>query len=183
MTGLDPANDTILSLSCIITDHALNPLDTAGFDAIVHHDSVVLSAMNPWCIEHHGASGLTAACLASTTTAAQAATDLLAYIKNHVPEKGKALLAGNSVHADKAFLNQGAWAEAGVLGWLHYRILDVSAIKEAVRRWCSPTVLEQAPHKKYAHTAREDILESIDEARFYKELIENVRVGAHINNE
>lgn len=173
MTGLDSSKDTILSISCIITDYALNPLDAAGFDAIIHHDSTALAAMNPWCVEHHGASGLTAACIASTTTATQAASDLLTYVKAHVPEKGKALLAGNSVHADRAFLSRGPWAEAGVLAWLHYRILDVSAIKEAVRRWCSPAVLEQVPTKKNAHTAREDILESLEEAKFYKELIAN----------
>lgn len=180
MTGLDPSKDTILSVSCIITDHALNPLDTTGFDAVIHHGSTALAAMNPWCIEHHGASGLTAACLASTTTTHRAAIDLLNYIKIHVPEKGKALLAGNSVHADKAFLSQGLWAEVGVLSWLHYRILDISAIKEAVRRWCGPTVLEHVPKKKNAHTAREDILESLEEARFYKLLLEQLTIDLNI---
>jgi oligoribonuclease len=80
-----------------------------------------------------GKSGLTAAVIESTTTPQQAASDLLSYIQKHIPEKGVALLAGNSVHADRAFLRKGPYQK--VLDHLHYRILDVSSIKEAARRW------------------------------------------------
>lgn len=88
-----------------------------------------------------------------------------------VPERGIALLAGNSVHADKAFLRKGAFRR--VHDHLSYRILDVSSIKEAVRRWCAEedNVLAGAPVKKCLHLAREDILESIAEARYYRDVI------------
>lgn len=78
-----------------------------------------------------------------------------------------AVLAGNSVHADKAFLAREPYA--AVLDWLHYRILDVSAIKEAARRWGSEELLHAVPAKKEVHLAKDDILESIEEMRFYKE--------------
>ncbi|KAL9112167.1 MAG: hypothetical protein Q9227_003544 [Pyrenula ochraceoflavens] len=177
MTGLDPSRDTILSVACFVTDHSLNLLDPTGYEAIVSHEQSALSQMNEWCIEHHGASGLTRACLESKTNTREAAEGLLAYIKKWVPSAGKALLAGNSVHADKAFLSQGPWSEVNVLGWLHYRILDVSAIKEAVRRWAPSETIDKIPVKKNAHTAKEDILESIEEARFYKQLIEKACVS------
>ncbi|RMJ27780.1 oligoribonuclease [Aspergillus sp. HF37] len=122
--------------------------------------------MSPWCIDTHGRTGLSAAVLQSTTTPSAAATALLGYVQTHVPERRTALLAGNSVHADKAFLARGPYAQ--VLEWLHYRVLDVSAIKEAARRWASDEVLDRVPPKKEVHLAKEDILESIEEMRFYR---------------
>ncbi|EEQ27908.1 Phosphatidylinositol 3,4,5-trisphosphate-dependent Rac exchanger 2 protein [Microsporum canis] len=167
MTGLDPANDKILQICCFITDAQLNLLEPAGFEAVVHQPQDVLDRMNAWCIDTHGRSGLTAASLSSTTTAEEAASDLLAYIKRYVPKQRTALLAGNSVHADRAFLAQQPYAKA--LGWLHYRILDVSSVKEAVRRWSSDEVLRDAPAKKGVHLARDDILESIEEMKYYRQ--------------
>jgi oligoribonuclease len=104
---------------------------------------------------------------ASTTSAAEAADSLLDYIRRHIPAERTALLAGNSVHADKAFLARGPYAK--VLDYLHYRILDVSSIKEAARRWGSEELLRQVPVKREVHLARDDILESIEEMRFYRE--------------
>lgn len=167
MTGLDPTRDTILSIACFITASDLTLLDPAGYTAVISHPAVALSAMNPWCIDVHGRSGLTAACLASQTTAALASADLLAYIQRHVPQPGVALLAGNSVHVDKMFLAREPWA--AVLAHLHYRILDVSSLKEAARRWAPEGMLTGMPRKEGKHEARADILESIAEARFYKE--------------
>lgn len=168
MTGLDPNKDTILSVACFVTNAFLDPLDHHGFEAFIHHDSHALANMNQWCIDTHTASGLVDQCVNSTTTAEDAASDLLAYIKSHVSDKGTALLAGNSVHADKMFLMQSPWNQ--VLDWLHYRILDISAIKEGVRRWCQNDVLQGVPRKALKHTATEDILESIEEARYYQKL-------------
>ncbi|KAF2863878.1 ribonuclease H-like protein [Piedraia hortae CBS 480.64] len=167
MTGLDSESDTIMSLCCFITDYNLNIMDEAGYEAIIHHDQAQLDIMGPWCKKHHAASGLSKACLESSTTAATAALGLLAYIQKYVPEKRKALLAGNSVHADKAFLTKEPWRK--VVKHLHHRILDVSAIKEAARRWAPDEVLKGCPQKLGKHEAREDILESIREARYYKE--------------
>ena len=113
-------------------------------------------------------SGLTAAVIKSSTTPEQAANGLLNYIRHHVPERGVALLAGNSVHADRAFLRKEPYKP--ILDHLHYRILDVSSVKEAARRWC-PRVASATPAKKGMHKAKEDILESIEEAKYYKRAI------------
>ncbi|KAL1953958.1 hypothetical protein VTO42DRAFT_2004 [Malbranchea cinnamomea] len=171
MTGLDPEKDHILQISCFITDADLHLLDTNGFHTTIHQPQSVLDAMNPWCIETHGRTGLTAAVQRSTITPESAASSLLAYIQRYVPRKGVALLAGNSVHADRMFLAKQPYSQ--VLDWLHYRILDVSAIKEAARRWCKDEVLRDAPVKRGVHLAKDDILESIQEMSFYRERIFN----------
>jgi oligoribonuclease (3'-5' exoribonuclease) len=166
MTGLDPENDHILQICCFVTDAQLHLLDPNPFEVIIHQPKPVLDAMGPWCIDTHGKSGLTQAVLASTTSAATAATELLAYIKHYVPDQRTALLAGNSIHADRAFLAKEPYAP--VLEWLHYRLLDVSTIKEAGRRWGSDELLRDAPRKREVHLAREDILESIEEMKYYR---------------
>jgi len=173
MTGLDPSSDTIMSISCILTTSELLPLDPTGFDAIIKHTPQQLSSMSEWCTRTHSASGLWQSCLASTTTAHDAAQSLLAYIKHFIPDPKRALLAGNSIHADRAFLAIKPWDV--VLEHLHYRLFDVSATKEMMRRWASVEVLERAPTKKLAHTAREDVWESLEEARYYKGLIESLK--------
>lgn len=122
-----------------------------------------------WCTKTHGENGLTEAVINSNTTPEQAATGLLSYIRKYIPEPRKALLAGNSVHADKAFLRKEPYKK--VNDHFHHRILDVSTIKEAAKRWSSPEVLDQVPKKRTLHTARDDILESIEEARYYKQAI------------
>jgi len=173
MTGLNPTTDIILSISCFITTHDLNLLDAQGYHAIISTPTSTLTAMSEWCINTHTASGLVTACQAPTAiSATQASDELLTYIKRYIPEPRTALLAGNSVHADKMFLVKQPWS--GVIEHLHYRILDVSAIKEAARRWCSDDVLDRVPRKKNAHTAKEDILESLEEARFYMDLFKRM---------
>lgn len=172
MTGLDPSTDSILSLACFVTDAQLTKLEPNGFEAIIHHDQRRLDQMDAWCTRTHGESGLTAACIASTITAEQAGERLLAYIRQLVPHKSMALLAGNSIHADKSFLMKPPYKQ--VINHLHYRLFDVSAIKEALRRWAPSSVLEKAPLKQNKHTAKEDIEESIEEARYYRGLFERL---------
>ncbi|KAJ9503129.1 Phosphatidylinositol 3,4,5-trisphosphate-dependent Rac exchanger 2 protein [Exophiala xenobiotica] len=172
MTGLDPSTDTIMSISCILTTSDLLPLDTGGFDAVIQHTPSRLANMSEWCVRTHGASGLTQACINSTTTASAAAQALLQYIQQYIPEPRRALLAGNSIHADKMFLMLPPWKP--ILDHLHYRLFDVSALKEMIRRWACPAILENVPVKQLMHTAREDILESLTEARYYKQLIESM---------
>lgn len=173
MTGLDPTKDTILSISCYITNHLLELTEPKGYHAIISTPASSLSAMSDWCIKTHTATGLVAACQSSSAiSASQAASELLTYIQRYITEPRVALLAGNSVHADKMFLMREPWTS--VLEWLHYRILDVSAIKEAVRRWGSESVLEGAPRKKLCHSADEDIQESLEEARYYMGLIQGL---------
>ena len=167
MTGLDPDHDTIISISCFITDAQLNMLDENGRHTIIHHDKAELDAMDDWCTKTHGDSGLTAASIRSKTTPEQAADGLLSYIQNFISEQGHGLLAGNSVHCDKAFLVKPPYVK--VIEYLHYRILDISSLKEAARRWAPDEYLIRIPPKKTLHQAREDILESIEEAKFYRE--------------
>ncbi|OGM41017.1 RNA exonuclease Rex2 [Aspergillus bombycis] len=167
MTGLDSEKDQIIQICCFITDANLQLLDPHGFEIVVHASKATMDNMSQWCIDTHGRTGLTAAVLASTVTPESAASELLAYIQRYVPQPRTALLAGNSVHADKAFLSRGPYAK--VLEWLHYRILDVSTFKEAARRWGADELLAAVPRKKEVHLAKDDILESIEEMKFYKE--------------
>ncbi|KAL0469237.1 oligoribonuclease [Neurospora intermedia] len=168
MTGLDPDQDAIIEIYCFITDEQLNLLDRTGWGTVIHQTKARMDAMDEWCTQVHGNSGLMAAVLASTVTPEQAADGLLAYIQKYVPNKRMALLAGNSVHADRAFLRKEPYDR--VVDHLHYRILDVSSLKEAARRWC-PHIASGAPTKQGLHTAKEDILESIAEARYYRSAI------------
>lgn len=168
MTGLDVDKDEIISICCFITDGQLNLLDDQGWEAVIHMDKSRLDAMDEWCTKTHGVSGLTAASMASDTTAEEAAEGLLSYIESYVPRSRTGVLAGNSVHADKAFLRKPPFDR--VNRHLHYRILDVSTIKEAAKRWAPPETLDQVPLKQGLHQAREDILESIAEAKFYRDI-------------
>ncbi|PSR81591.1 ribonuclease H-like domain-containing protein [Coniella lustricola] len=165
MTGLDPDKDAILEIFCLITNADLDLVDADGWGTVVHQTRARMDEMDEWCTRTHGDSGLTAAVLASDVTPHQAADALLAYIQRFVPDPRRALLAGNSVHADKAFLAKEPYRK--VIDHLHYRILDVSSIKEAARRW-RPQAVADAPRKKGLHQAKDDILESIDEAKHYK---------------
>ena len=167
MTGLDAEKDQILQICCFITDADLRLLDSTGFERVIHQPKSTMDRMNAWCIDTHGRTGLTAAVLASSVTAESAAADLLAYIQRFVPQRQTGLLAGNSVHADKAFLARGPYA--AVLDWLHYRIVDVSTLKEAARRWGSDDLLASVPPKREVHLAKDEILESIEEMRFYRQ--------------
>ena len=167
MTGLDPTKDTIMSIACYITDSDLSPMEHVGFHAFLHHTHAQLDTMGEWCTKQHGHSGLSQKCLDSGTTAEEAASDLLAYIKEYIPDQRRALLAGNSVHADRAFLVRQPYAP--IMAYLHHRILDVSSLKEAARRWAPEGVLAKIPKKAGKHEAKADILESIQEAKFYRE--------------
>jgi oligoribonuclease (3'-5' exoribonuclease) len=171
MTGLSPETDEIIEIHCIVTGPTLALLDPKGFSAVIHVPETRLKAMSQWCIDTHTRTGLWDEVLESKTTHEEAAENLLKYIQQFAPRPRTALLAGSSVHCDKAFLSKGAYAK--VMGHLHYRILDVSSIKEAARRWCpggdEGWLVKGTPKKTGEHRARGDILESIREARYYME--------------
>lgn len=169
MTGLDQDNDEIIEIYCIITTGNLQVLDEEGFHAIIHLPKSRLDQMDDWCTMTHRDSGLTAAVLASTTTPQQAADALYEYVTRFIPQRKQGLLAGNSVHCDRAFLRREPYGK--VMKHLHHRILDVSTIKEAARRWSARRIVNKVPSKKGTHKARDDILESIEEARYYREAI------------
>ena len=162
MTGLDPEVDVILEIATIITDSQLNILAQGPVFAI-HQSDEVLANMNPWCIEHHGKSGLTGHCRASTTTITQASRETLAFFAQYVP-KGKSPMCGNSIGQDRRFINK---YMPEFEDYFHYRNLDVSTIKELARRW-HPEVLAKV-QKTGAHLALDDIKESIAELKVYQQ--------------
>lgn len=169
MTGLDPDTDEIIEIFCYITTGNLELMDPNGWGTVIHHSQERMDRMSEWCMRVHGGSGLVAEAVRSTVTPEQAADELLAYVKKYVPEPKRGLLAGNTVHADKAFLRKEPYKK--VIDHLTYRILDVSSLKEAAKRWCPVSVKAGTPQKETRHRAQQDILESIAEARYYKETI------------
>lgn len=123
--------------------------------------------MDDWCKSTHGSTGLTRRVLdpAVAISIEEAGRQLLAYIKRYVPLERTGILCGNSVHFDKVFLREEV---PEVVEWLHYRVGDVSSIKEFAKRWCSEETLKAQPVKGYVHEAKQDILESIEEARYWR---------------
>jgi oligoribonuclease len=163
MSGLAPDTNVILEIATLITDNELN-LVAEGPVLAIRHDQAILDGMDDWNREHHGASGLTQRVLASTTTTAEAEELTLAFVRAHCPPRD-APLCGNSVYQDRRFL---ARYMARLESHLHYRNIDVSSIKELVARWYPDG--PKPPEKKHAHLALEDIRESIEELRFYREV-------------
>ncbi len=160
MTGLDPAADHILEAAMIITDTTLEVQD-AGISLVIHVDGYDYRSMDPWCIDHHTRSGLYGESQRSHISLQQAQELLVQYMLRWALPKTSPL-CGNSVHQDKAFLRR-LMPEFHAL--LHYRIIDVSSIKELVRRWYpqyTPFVKDET------HRALQDIRASIDELRYYR---------------
>lgn len=164
MTGLDHINDKIIEICCIITDGHLNIVDENGYESVIHYDNSVMDKMGEWCTNQHGKSGLTQKVLDSTKTRDQVEDELLNYIKKWIPEERKGVLAGNSVHMDRLFMIR---EFPRVIDHLFYRIIDVSSIMEVARRH-NPQLSKVSYKKKGAHTAKADILESIEQLKFYQ---------------
>jgi len=165
MSGLDPERERILEIAAIVTDGQLAVV-AEGPELVVHQSDAVLSGMDAWNTEHHGASGLTARVRASTLGEAEAERLLLDFVAQHVPARA-APLAGNSVHQDRLFL---ARYMPALEKHLHYRNVDVSTVKELARRW-HPEPYAARPTKRATHRALEDIRESIEELRYYRRTV------------
>jgi len=161
MTGLDPDRDTILEIAALITNSELDPV-AEGPVLAIHQPAEVLEAMDEWNREHHAASGLTQRVLSSRLSMAEAERRLLDFVKGYCPARTSPL-CGNSVWQDRRFL---ARHMPAFEGYLHYRNIDVSTVKELVRRWYPDG--PKAPEKKHSHLAVDDIRESIEELRFYR---------------
>ena len=161
MTGLDLVNDALVEIAVVVTDSELNVLDE-GIDIIIAPPAEALEQMDPFVHTMHTTSGLLEE-LPGGVTLAEAQESVLAYLRERI-EPGKAPLAGNSVGTDKAFLDRDM---PDLVKHLHYRIVDVSSIKELARRWY-PRVYYASPEKNGGHRALADILESIDELRYYR---------------
>ncbi|OZB43135.1 UNVERIFIED_CONTAM: orn [Trichonephila clavipes] len=162
MTGLEPKTDVILEMATIVTDSQLNILAEGPVFAIKTADDI-LDNMDPWCVEQHGKSGLTARCRASTVTLAEAEQQTIAFLSQYV-SKGKSPMCGNSIGQDRRFLAEYA---PELEAFFHYRNLDVSTVKELARRW-HPEVLQKV-QKSSSHLALDDIRESIAELVTYRQ--------------
>jgi oligoribonuclease len=163
MTGLDLARDALIEVAVLVTDAELNLLD-AGLDIVIHTADDVLDTMVPFVRDMHASSGLTDAVRASTITLGVAETMVLDYVKSHVPEVNVAPLCGNSIATDRGFLNRDM---PSLDEHLHYRMIDVSSLKELAKRWY-PRVYQSQPAKGLAHRALADILESVQELAYYR---------------
>jgi len=162
MTGLDPEKERVIEIAVLVTDSQLQ-LVAEGPEIVIHQSEEQLAAMDEWNTTHHTASGLVERVRASTTCESDAEVSIIAFLSEHC-EKGKSPVAGNSIHQDKRFLQRYLPA---VDAFLHYRIIDVSTVKELVRRWY-PEPYAARPAKKGDHRALEDIRESIEELRYYR---------------
>jgi oligoribonuclease len=162
MTGLDLERDALIEVAVLVTDAELNVLGE-GVDVVIACPPEALESMPPVVREMHEASGLLDE-LANGTTMTDAQAQVLAYVREHVPEPGKAPLGGNSVATDRGFL---ARDMPELDDWLHYRMIDVSSIKELARRWY-PRVYFNSPKKHGGHRALADITEIIEELKFYR---------------
>ena len=165
MTGLDLSHDALVEIACIVTDGELNALDE-GIDVVIKPPAEALDTMHEVVRDMHTASGLLAE-LAGGLTLAEAHDLVLSYIRGHVPESRKVPLCGNSIATDRAFL---ARDMPGLDGFLHYRMVDVSSIKELARRWY-PRAYFASPEKHGGHRALADIRESIRELRYYRDAV------------
>lgn len=166
MTGLDLGKDALIEIAALVTDAELNVLGD-GVDVVIHADDQALDSMPEVVRAMHAKSGLTEASRQSTTSLVEAEQQVLAYIRTWVPEPSSAPLAGNSVATDRAFI---ARDMVELDKHLHYRMVDVSSIKELARRWY-PRVYYAQPTKGLAHRALADITESISELAYYRRTV------------
>ena len=166
MTGLDLGKDKLIEVAALVTDPELNVLGE-GIDLVIHADDAALDAMPEIVREMHAKSGLTDEVRRSVITLAEAEAIVLAYVKEFVPTPRVAPLCGNSIATDRGFL---ARDMPTLDSYLHYRMIDVSSIKELCRRWY-PRVYFGQPAKGLAHRALADIRESIRELEYYRRTI------------
>ena len=166
MTGLDLRDDALIEIAVLVTDGDLALLGD-GLDIVIHADDAALAAMPDVVRDMHARSGLTEEVRQSVVTVAEAEERVLAYIREHVPEARTAPLAGNSIATDRGFL---ARDMPELDAHLHYRMVDVSSVKELCRRWF-PRVFYAKPEKGMAHRALADIYESIRELDYYRQTL------------
>ncbi len=162
MTGLDPDTDLIIEVAILVTDMHLNILAEGPIFAI-HQSDEALDKMDSWNKGTHGRSGLIDRVKASTVTEAQAEQALLTFLKQYVPS-GKSPMCGNTICQDRRFMVRGM---PKLEAFFHYRNLDVSTLKELCKRWKPQIASGFKKHQK--HTAMADIIESVEELRYYRE--------------
>lgn len=163
MTGLDLGKDALIEIAALVTDAELNVLGD-GVDVVIHAEDAALDGMPDVVRDMHAHSGLTEEVRHSATTLEQAEQLVLDYIRQHVPDVRSAPLCGNSIATDRGFI---ARDMPELDTHLHYRMVDVSSIKELCRRWY-PRIYYAQPSKGLAHRALADIKESIRELAYYR---------------
>jgi len=163
MTGLELRSDKLIEIAALVTDSELNVLGE-GVDIVIHADDEALAAMPEVVQKMHAHSGLTEEVRAATITLGQAEQQVLDYIKQFAPEPRSAPLCGNSIGTDRGFIVRDM---PTLDAYLHYRMIDVSSIKELCRRWY-PRIYFGQPEKGLAHRALADITESIRELAYYR---------------
>ncbi|MFD6859659.1 oligoribonuclease [Rhodococcus sp. NPDC060090] len=166
MTGLRIGSDKLIEIAALVTDSDLNVLGD-GVDIVIHADDEALASMPDVVQQMHAKSGLTEEVRRSTVSLAEAEKLVLDYIREHVTEPGTAPLAGNSIGTDRTFI---ARDMPELDSFLHYRMVDVSSIKELTRRWF-PRIYFGQPEKGLSHRALADIKESIRELRYYRRTV------------
>src|SRR3954462_6177616 len=172
MTGLDPAHDVLVEIAVVVTDSELNLLDE-GLDLLIATDPAKLSGMEEVVRDMHTQSGLLEALGEATTTLEQAEQQVLDYVMRFVPERRKAPLCGNSIATDRSFIVR---YMPRLDDHRHNRIIDVSSIKELSRRWY-PRVYFNSPAKTGGHRALADIIDSINELRYYPSTVSAAHPG------
>jgi oligoribonuclease len=166
MTGLDLAKDQLVEIAVIVTEADLTELDS-GISIIIRPDDLsILEGMDPVVVDMHTSSGLLDV-IPDGVSLAEAEQQVLAYVRQHVPDARKAPLAGSSVYVDRGFLSRDM---PELDAHLHYRLVDVSSVKEISRRWY-PRAYFNSPEKKGNHRALGDIRESIAELRYYRDAV------------
>ena len=163
MTGLEPDRHVLVEIAVIVTDAQLQPLDE-GIDLVIHASDDELAEMDDFVQNMHDSSGLTEQIRSARLSVADAEQQVLDYVKKFVPVAGAAPLAGNSIATDRMFITK---YMPELDGFLHYRMIDVSSVKELARRWY-PKVYSGQPQKGLSHRALSDIRESIQELEFYR---------------
>ncbi len=166
MTGLDHEKEVIVEIATIVTDDHLNVV-AEGPDLVVQAAEAALAAMDPFVVDMHTRSGLLEAIRTSTTTLEDAGRQTLDFIRSHVPQPRSVPLCGNSIGTDRRFL---AKYLPEIENYLHYRSVDVSSIKELAKRWY-PDLDTSRPDKAGTHRALDDVRQSIEELRFYRERV------------
>ncbi len=166
MTGLSLESDKLIEIAALVTDSDLNILGD-GVDIVIHADDAALAAMPDVVTKMHAASGLTEEVRESAVTLREAEEQVLAYIRKHITSPGTVPLAGNSIATDRGFI---ARDMPELDTYLHYRMVDVSSIKELCRRWY-PKIYFGQPEKGLAHRALADIRESIRELKYYRSAV------------
>ena len=167
MTGLDPETDVIVEIATLVTDDELN-IVAEGPELVIFQPDDVLARMNDFVTKMHTTSGLLELIKVSTVSEAEAMQQTLDFIKVHSPESGKIPLCGNSIRTDRSFL---AKYMPEIDNWLHYRCVDVSTVKELVRRWYPGVEHGRPTSVGQTHRAMDDIRDSVVEMAYYRDRV------------